>query len=158
MTFTFDTGMLIALERRKRRATDAFRNIVRRGFLPIVPAVVFVEWWRGRTDVREAIPAAVIVEDMPSALCRAAGEALAGTRGISLADAVVMASAAPSRWRNRLHVRSLRSRTSATSLPEGSPPPGVRDRVGRERRGGLAVTGRAAARPRGSSSVTSRGG
>jgi predicted nucleic acid-binding protein len=94
VTFTFDTGMLIALERRKRRATDAFRNIVRRGFLPIVPAVVYVEWWRGRSDVREDILAAVIVEDMPPALCRAAGEALAAVRGSTLADAVVMASAA----------------------------------------------------------------
>jgi predicted nucleic acid-binding protein len=94
MTFTFDTGMLIALERRKRRATEAFRNIVRRGFLPIVPAVVYVEWWRGRTDIREEILAAVIVEDMPPALCRASGEALGAVKGSSLADAIVMASAA----------------------------------------------------------------
>ena len=94
MTFTFDTGMLIALERRRQRATEAFRNIVRRGFLPIVPAVVYAEWWRGRTDLREEILAAVMVEDMPPALCRAAGEALARVRGSSLVDAVVMASAA----------------------------------------------------------------
>lgn len=94
MTFTFDTGMLIALERRKRRATEAFRAIVRRGSLPVIPAVVYVEWWRGRSDVREDILAAVIVEDMPPLLCRAAGEALGAVRGSSLADAVVMASAA----------------------------------------------------------------
>ncbi len=93
MTFTFDTGMLIALERRKRRATDAFQAIVRRGSLPVVPAVVYTEWWRGRSDVREDILAAVIVEDMPPLLCRAAGEALGAVRGLSLA-AVVMASAA----------------------------------------------------------------
>jgi hypothetical protein len=55
VTFTFDTGMLIALERRKKRATEAFRNIIRRGFLPIVPAIVYVEWWRGRSDIREEI-------------------------------------------------------------------------------------------------------
>jgi hypothetical protein len=94
VTFTFDTGMLIALERRKRRATEAFRAIVQRGFLPIVPAVAYVEWWRGRTDIREEILAAVIVEDMPLLLCRAAGEALAAVKGATLADAVVMASAA----------------------------------------------------------------
>jgi len=94
VTFTFDTGMLIALERRKQRATEAFRNIVRRGFLPIVPAVVYVEWWRGRSNIREEILAAVIVEDMPSSLCRAAGEALGAVKGSTLADAVVMASAA----------------------------------------------------------------
>ena len=94
MTFTFDTGMLIALERRKQRATEAFRNIVRRGFLPIVPAVVYAEWWRGRSNIREEILAAVVVEDMPPSLCRAAGEALGAVKGSTLADAVVMASAA----------------------------------------------------------------
>ncbi len=94
MNFTFDTGMLIALERRQQRATEAFRAIVRRGLLPFVPAVVYAEWWRGKTDVREDILAAVVVEDMPPALCRAAGEALAAVRGSTLVDAVVMASAA----------------------------------------------------------------
>jgi predicted nucleic acid-binding protein len=94
VTFTFDTGMLIALERRKQRATEALRAIVRRGLLPVVPAVVYAEWWRERTDVREEILAMVIVEDMPPQLCRAAGEALGAVRGSSLADAVVMASAA----------------------------------------------------------------
>jgi len=92
--FTFDTGMLIALERRKSRATEALRAIVRRGLLPVVPAVVHAEWWRGRTDVREEILAMVLLEDMPPPLCRAAGEALGAVRGSSLADAVVMASAA----------------------------------------------------------------
>lgn len=94
MNFTFDTGMLIALERRQQRATEALRAIVRRGLLPFVPAVVYAEWWRGKTDVREDILAAVVVEDMPPTLCRAAGEALAAVRGATLVDAVVMASAA----------------------------------------------------------------
>jgi predicted nucleic acid-binding protein len=93
VSFTFDTGMLIALERRKRRATEAFRAIISRGFLPVVPAIVYVEWWRGRTDIREEILAAVIVEDMLPSLCRAAGEALGAVKGSSLADAIVMASA-----------------------------------------------------------------
>ena len=53
MTFTFDTGMMIALEQRKQRATDVFRAIVRRGFLPVVPAVVYVEWWRGTSDMHD---------------------------------------------------------------------------------------------------------
>ena len=94
MTFTFDTGMLIALERRKRNAWDAFRAIVRRGFVPVVPAVVYVEWWRGRSDDREHMLDALLVEGMAPLLCRAAGEALAAVRGATLADAVVMASAA----------------------------------------------------------------
>lgn len=94
MTFTFDTGMLIALERRKPRAMHALQTILRRGLLPVVPAVVYAEWWRGRTDFREEILAMVALEDMPPLLCRAAGEALGAVRDASLADAVVMASAA----------------------------------------------------------------
>jgi hypothetical protein len=42
VTFTFDTGMRIAIERRKPQATEAFRAIVRRGILPVVPAANFV--------------------------------------------------------------------------------------------------------------------
>ena len=68
--------------------------IVRRGFLPIVPAVAYVEWWRGRSDIREEILATVVVESMSPVLCRASGEALGAVRGSTLADAVVMASAA----------------------------------------------------------------
>ena len=94
MTFTFDTGMLIALERRRRAAWHAFRAIVRRGLVPVVPGVVYVEWWRGRSDDREEILDAVLVEGMGPALCRTAGEALGAVRGATLADAVVMASAA----------------------------------------------------------------
>jgi predicted nucleic acid-binding protein len=93
-TFTFDTGMLIALERRKTPATEVMRAITRIGVIPVVPAIVYAEWWRGRTDIREEILAMVSVEPMPPLLCRAAGEALAAVRNAGLADAVVMASAA----------------------------------------------------------------
>jgi hypothetical protein len=93
VTFTFDTGMLIALERRKRHAVQALQAIIRRGLVPVVPAVVYVEWWRGRTDVREEILELVEIEQMPRALCRAAGEALATVRRATFVDAVVMASA-----------------------------------------------------------------
>jgi predicted nucleic acid-binding protein len=85
--------MLIALERRKQRAVEAFQTMTRRGLVAFVPAIVCVEWWRGRTDVREALLKAVIVEDMPPLLCRAAGEALAAVPQASLTDAIVMASA-----------------------------------------------------------------
>ena len=94
MTFTFDTGMLIALERRKSRAMAVFRAIVTRGFLPVVPAVAYAEWWRGRTDIREGIADAVLIEDMPPLLCRVAGEALGAVKGSTLAHAAIMASAA----------------------------------------------------------------
>ncbi len=91
---TFDTGALIALERRKQR----MRQIVERALAkdqPItVPADVVGEWWRGRTDLREAILESVDVEPLTVALAKLAGEALALVPGATLVDAVVMASAA----------------------------------------------------------------
>jgi hypothetical protein len=94
VTFTFDTGMLIALERRKPRATEAMRALTCRALVPVVPTAVCVEWWRGRTGIREEILAMVSVEDMSAAHWRAAGEALGAVRGATLVDSVVMASAA----------------------------------------------------------------
>jgi hypothetical protein len=94
VTFTFDTGMLIALERRKSSAIRAFQSMVRRGHVPVVPAPVYAEWWRGKTAVREDLSKAFSLEPMSSLLCRATGEALAAVRGATLVDACVMASAA----------------------------------------------------------------
>ncbi len=63
--------------------------------LPItVPADVVGEWWRGRTDLREAILESVDVEPLSEELATLAGEALASVKGATLVDAVVMASAA----------------------------------------------------------------
>ena len=59
-----------------------------------VPADVIGEWWRGRTDLREAILAAVEVEPLTETLAKLAGEAIASTPGAALVDAIVMASAA----------------------------------------------------------------
>lgn len=62
--------------------------------MPIVPADVVTEWWRGRTDRRQAILDLVKVEPLSERLARVAGEALAAARGATPIDAVVMASAA----------------------------------------------------------------
>lgn len=59
-----------------------------------MPAPVIAEWWRGRTDRREAILAAVLVEPMTEALARIAGEALAAVPSATTIDTIVMASAA----------------------------------------------------------------
>ena len=91
---TFDTGMLISLERRRQRASRVFAVAVDAGARITVPVVVVGEWWRGRTDAREDLLAAVDVEPMSVTLARLAGEALAQVRGATLVDAVVMASAA----------------------------------------------------------------
>ena len=91
---TFDTGVLIGLERRRDRAWRIFRRLREHAVHVVVPIVVVGEWWRGRTDVREDILAAVVVEPASVELMKAAGEALAAVKGATLVDAVVMASAA----------------------------------------------------------------
>ena len=91
---TFDTGMLIALERRKKRAWDLFRRLRERGARVTIPTPVLGEWWRGRTDLREAICASSQVEPLTADVARLAGEALAAVSGATTIDAFVMAGAA----------------------------------------------------------------
>ena len=91
---TFDTGALIALERRSQRMWKRFQAAKTEGLTMTVPAAVVIEWWRGRSDIREAILGSVRVEPLTDALAKIAGEALAATKGASAIDAVVMASAA----------------------------------------------------------------
>jgi predicted nucleic acid-binding protein len=91
-----DTGALIAAERGKDRATRFFRLAhVGRARL-IVPFPVIAEWWRGRSDLRDAILGATsVVASIDAA--KAAGLALARIRrvdGRMTIDAIVMATAA----------------------------------------------------------------
>ena len=91
---TLDTGALIALERRRHRMRKVI-DVATRDAVPItVPVVVLAEWWRGRSDLRDLIRRMVTVEPMYEALATAAGEALASVGDASVADAIVMASAA----------------------------------------------------------------
>ena len=91
---TFDTGALIALERRTQRIWNVYRTAMHDRIPVTVPVAVVIEWWRGRTDDRERILGGVRVEPLHLALARAAGEALASVKSASAVDAVVMASAA----------------------------------------------------------------
>ena len=91
---TLDTGALIALERRRQRMREILERALERDQRITVPADVVGEWWRGRTDVREAILESVDIEPLTAELAKVAGEALAFIRGATLVDAIVMASAA----------------------------------------------------------------
>jgi hypothetical protein len=57
-----------------------------------IPTVVLGEWWRGRTDLREALVASARVEPLSPPIARLAGEALAKVKGATSIDAFVMAS------------------------------------------------------------------
>jgi predicted nucleic acid-binding protein len=91
---TFDTGALIALERRTQRIWEIYRTAMHDAVPITVPVAVVIEWWRGRTDVRERILGGIRVEPLHTTLAQAAGEAIASVKSASPIDAVVMASAA----------------------------------------------------------------
>lgn len=91
---TFDTGMLVALERRRKRAWEVYRRAIEREVPMTIPAPVLGEWWRGRTDLREALIASTRIEPLTEPVARLAGEALAAVDGATTIDAFVMSSAA----------------------------------------------------------------
>jgi predicted nucleic acid-binding protein len=91
---TFDTGALIALERRRSRIRQVLELARRRDQTITVPADVVAEWWRGPTDLRKAILDSVDVEPLTLRLAQIAGEALGAVPGATIVDAIVMASAA----------------------------------------------------------------
>ena len=90
---TFDTGVLIALERRAQRAWNVYRAARNAKVRVTVPSPVVVEWWRGRTDAREYVKSGLVIEPLTNALAELAGEALAAVARATVVDAVVMASA-----------------------------------------------------------------
>lgn len=92
---TFDTGALIALERRDRRMSAVLARATASALVITVLSAVLVEWWRGGSRVRRRILDAIRVEPLSAEVACTAGEALAvAPRGPSIVDAVVMASAA----------------------------------------------------------------
>ena len=94
MICVFDTGALIALERRDVRMSKRVLYLRESKASIIVPAPVLGEWWKGRSDWRERILAPMIIEPLDAILAKTAGEATAKIRGATLVDAVVMASCA----------------------------------------------------------------
>lgn len=94
MIFTFDTGALIALERRRHRMLSIFKTARADGVPMVAPSVCVAEWWRGRTDLREKILASLVVRHTDDALVRLTGEALAKVPRATTIDAMVMATAA----------------------------------------------------------------
>jgi predicted nucleic acid-binding protein len=91
---TFDTGALIALERRKERAMKVYTHARDRGFVVATPNVTIAEWWRGRSDRRDAVWRGLLVEPPSDATVKLAGLALGKIRSASTIDAIVAAFAA----------------------------------------------------------------
>ncbi|MBK7401881.1 MAG: hypothetical protein IPJ34_37925 [Myxococcales bacterium] len=91
---TFDTGVLIALERRAQRAWNVYRAAREAKVRITVPSVVLAEWWRGRTDAREHVRSGMVIEWLSEQLAAVAGEALGSVPSATTIDAIVKASAA----------------------------------------------------------------
>jgi len=90
---TFDTGALIALERRKDRAMKVYMHARDRGLIVAAANASLAEWWRGRTDRREAVLRGLLVEPVSDEVMKLAGVALAKVRGATTIDAIVAAFA-----------------------------------------------------------------
>jgi hypothetical protein len=93
---TFDTGMLVALDRNERRAWAALRRLVDRGEVPTVPTVVIAQAWRdGRRQAQLARAlGACRPEILSDELARRAGELCRRSGTADIVDAVVVVSAA----------------------------------------------------------------
>lgn len=89
---TFDTGAIIALERRKDRAMKVYTHARDRGLIVAAPNVTLAEWWRGRTDRREAVLRGLLVEPVTDEVMKLAGLALGKVRATTI-DAIVAAFA-----------------------------------------------------------------
>jgi predicted nucleic acid-binding protein len=91
---TFDTGALIAVERRDRIMLAFMTAAVTAGSRITVPSVVVGEWWRSQRGPPARILDAVVVEPLNGSLAKVAGETLGFVPGATLVDAIVVASAA----------------------------------------------------------------
>ena len=90
---TFDTGALIALERRKERAMKVYTHARDRGLIVAAANVSLAEWWRGRTNRREAVLRGLLVELVSDEVMKLAGVALGRVRSATTLDAIVAAFA-----------------------------------------------------------------
>ena len=90
---TFDTGALIALERRSARMGKVLFVAREQRVRISIPAPAFTEWWRGPSRRREELRECFDLEPLGEPVARLAGEALAAVPRATLVDAVVMASA-----------------------------------------------------------------
>ena len=88
---TFDTGVLIALERRHAGALALLRACLLSRAPITIPAAVVAEWWRG---THRALLESGSLEALTPELAERAGELLAKTGRSNAIDATVVASAA----------------------------------------------------------------
>jgi predicted nucleic acid-binding protein len=95
-TYVFDTGALVSAERGKERAARFLKLVTLGRARIVVPLPVIASFWRGRTDAREELLAAMQIVATVE-IMKAAGIALARMKHVDAKltmDAIVMATAA----------------------------------------------------------------
>jgi predicted nucleic acid-binding protein len=93
--YTLDTGVLIALARRKRLVAEMLRQAALEGRALHIPMAVVAEFWRGpqRRELAELVQRAAVGDSLERS--QRAGMALASAgKGPSVVDALVAALAA----------------------------------------------------------------
>ena len=90
--FVYDTGALIAAENNDRRIWALHKRALERRTVPIVPAGVLVEAWRGNSPMLARFLAGTQLEALSADAARAAGVLLANTadHGVEAVDAMVV--------------------------------------------------------------------
>ena len=92
---TYDAGALIAAERNDRRLWALHRRALERGLVPIVPAGVLGQGWRGGPQAQMArLLTGCRIEHLDGARARSAGAACAAAGSSDIVDASVVAGAA----------------------------------------------------------------
>ncbi len=88
----YDTGALIAAQRNERRMWALHKRALERGTVPVVPAGVITEAWRGNDAVLARFLDGTRCEALTASAARAAGVLLAGA-AVEAVDATVAETA-----------------------------------------------------------------
>lgn len=92
--FVYDTGALIAAERRSPRMFDLHTVLLARGHQPVVPVVVLAQAWRGSSHplMSRVLKGCVVVPD-DEWVGKSAGALLAASGTSDVVDAIVVVTA-----------------------------------------------------------------
>lgn len=115
----YDTGALVAAERRTKRMWALHAEILSAGIVPIIPAVVLAQAWRGgpQAELSRLLKGCEIVSD-DEAIARSAGRACALAETNDVVDAIVVVTAIA---QNSLVITSDKGDISVLAKAIGTP-------------------------------------
>lgn len=114
MTVVYDTAVLVALERGERAVAVEHQRLLRGGALPVVPAGVLAQAWRGGRQARLAMALhGCVVHPLDEDAARAVGALCAAAGTSDIVDASVVVAAHPGSLVLTGDVEDLRVLTAA---------------------------------------------